>query len=180
MQEDTFEDHVRHDIGLIIRKYRAVNEQVKANERQIAELRAQFNQQQHQILLLQQQQEYQREQPLRPQPQEISSDDDGHAEEGEREGADIREDDEAVPNVPRRVIVAITGKFIKNQREMGQLIESKGFVYAPVVTRGCTYLIAHPVNHQSQKVDHAGEYGTPIHDAHFLANLLGVDLEEII
>lgn len=83
--------------------------------------------------------------------------------------------EEPVPRVAKKLI-CVSGSFNMGHRDLGAFIESKeGLEYSETVKVSCDYLIVSPPEHKSQKVDLAIEYGVPIRDANFLADLLGVD-----
>ena len=164
-----FEEAVRHDIGLLRDECRKSRHQITHTDENIAHLQVQVDQQQRhmttleqQIALLQQQMigvlQQQQQQP-QPQP-------------------DHELEDEAQP---RQYKIAVSGQFAKQHRDLGRLIESKdGFTYLDTVTQNCSFLILSDLALKNQKVAHAALYHVPLRSGQFLAELLGVNVDEIV
>ncbi len=77
---------------------------------------------------------------------------------------------------PVKETIAVTGKFPQRQHVLQALIEQHPTLhYSLNVTRACTCLIStQPVDEDSVKVRQARQYGVPVHDIAYLAQLLGL------
>lgn len=163
-----FKEAVHHDL-VRLRDYGANSRaRIIQTENQVTQLQMQVDQQQQQIILLQQQIA-----ALQPQPQHQPQFD----PEYDNDDNDGDNKDEAQP---RQYRIAVSGQFAKQHRDLARLIESRGFVYLETVTVDCSFLIVSDLTLTNQKVTHAKTYGVPIQSGGFLADLLGVNVNEIV
>lgn len=160
-----FEEAVRHDIGLLRGECRKSRQLITHTDENIAHLQMQVDQQQRHMTTLEQQIALLQQQMIgvlqQPQPQ-----------------PDNELEDEAQP---RQYKIAVSGQFAKQHRDLGRLIESKdGFTYLDTVTQNCSFLILSDLALKNQKVAHAALYHVPLRSGQFLAELLGVNVDEIL
>lgn len=170
-----FKDAVHHDLVHLCDYGRNSRARIIQTENQVTQLQMQVDQQQQQIIVLQQQiaalQQQQQQQPPQPEPRiDLEYEDDDNYDGGDNE-------DEALPQQYR---IAVSGQFAKQHRDLARLIESKGFIYLDTVTQNCSFLILSDLTLTNQKVTHAKTYGVPLQSGGFLADLLGVNVNEIV